>query len=79
MPHDEDRAPLAPLPLQGRSSAVAVGAGDMDGEAPALAVVSFRSTGSLISPTTPPSGSRSRSWWVHKYLTCVGMLLDFIY
>jgi hypothetical protein len=41
MPQEEDRAPCAPLPLQDRRFAVAVGAGDVDGEAPALAVVSF--------------------------------------
>jgi hypothetical protein len=41
MPQEEDRATCAPLPLQDRSFAVAVGSGDSDGEAPALAVVSF--------------------------------------
>ncbi|GJM88276.1 hypothetical protein PR202_ga04317 [Eleusine coracana subsp. coracana] len=41
MPQEENRAPPVSLPLQSRSFAVAVGAGDVDGEAPALAVVSF--------------------------------------
>lgn len=34
-------APLAPLPPLGRNIAVAVGGGAVDGEAPALVVVSF--------------------------------------
>ncbi|XP_062231104.1 rhodanese-like domain-containing protein 7 isoform X2 [Phragmites australis] len=41
MLQEEDRASRAPLPLQGRSFAVAVGPGGVVGEVPALAVVSF--------------------------------------
>ncbi|GJN14077.1 hypothetical protein PR202_gb00856 [Eleusine coracana subsp. coracana] len=41
MPREDNRAPPVSLPLQSRSFAVAMGAGDVDGESPALAVVSF--------------------------------------
>ncbi|TKW27997.1 hypothetical protein SEVIR_3G294900v4 [Setaria viridis] len=41
MPQEERMAPLAPLPPLGRNIAVAVGGGAVDGEAPALVVVSF--------------------------------------
>ncbi|CAL4892841.1 unnamed protein product [Urochloa decumbens] len=41
MPLEERTAPLAPLPPLGRNIAVAVGEGGVDGEGPALVVVSF--------------------------------------
>ncbi|CAN6360540.1 unnamed protein product [Urochloa humidicola] len=41
MPLEERAAPLAPLPPLGRNIAVAVGEGGLDGEVPALVVVSF--------------------------------------